>query len=114
MHQSDMIRRTLTSAYRLIQKNGWCQGAEARDYLGNPVPLRDKTARSFCLIGAVLRSTPKGNSMISRLALLVLMRVEDTSCKQRSLTVVQTNDMVLTSKQQALDILQRAIDHVTP
>lgn len=46
----------LTHARNLIAKQGWSQGANARDIDGKDVSPLDETAHCFCSFGAILRS----------------------------------------------------------
>jgi hypothetical protein len=39
----------------LAQEGAWTQGSEARNKDGKEVQVSDRTAKSFCLVGAVIR-----------------------------------------------------------
>ena len=46
---------------KLLLKQGWCQGAFARDSQGNPVPVMDSSAVSFDAAGAIARASISRN-----------------------------------------------------
>lgn len=40
-------------AYELLEQAGWCQGTYARNWVGKKVDPHNKSACSFCLLGAL-------------------------------------------------------------
>ena len=51
----DEVDKILTKAAKLIKKNGLARGAYARNKNGVAVHASDKKAKTFCVVGALIR-----------------------------------------------------------
>ena len=77
--QKAQIDKRFLAIYNLLTKRTWIKGNEAQDKDGMDVNPRDRTAKSFCLIGAVRHiNGPVEEDIAALSALHILLDTEPT------------------------------------
>ena len=100
------INSTLREAAALIERREWCQGADAMDAYGSPVPTRDDGAVAWCAVGAL----GAVNHMFCELAaerLAEYLGVGVSSLLRWNDNEGQTKDAVVATMREAAGLIRR-------
>jgi hypothetical protein len=108
----DLVRRMLVAAHELVRE-GWCQGAAARDASGRPISPSSAFANAWSAPGALERAWSREQDRLGfRLGLKVFQRANLAVAAAAGDVPQAWNDVRGRTHEEVLAVLAAAIDDV--